>query len=224
MTTPAQPATGSDPAPATGDPSSQSDPTGSAPTGNPAPPPPATGDDWATTFEGQSPADVKKALDHSRTWEKRAKDNKKAFDDLKAKGPQDGEPTVDDYKTRAEAAEDRAAELAYQTTVSRVAGQVGADAEALLDSDSFRNAVAEELGDDFDDDDLKAAVDKVAKQYASKPRFSSQPAGPARSGAEINGGPGGLRQVTEDELARMSPEQIVDAQNKGQLNALLGIT
>ncbi len=219
MTTPAQPATG-DPAPATGEPSQQPEPaTEPAPTTQPA-----TGDDWTSVFEGMSPADVKAKLDHARTWETRAKKNKKELDDLKAaQTPKDGEPSTDDLRQRAEAAEARAAELAYGNTVTRVAAQVGADAEALLDSGSFRDAVADELGDDFDDNDLKVAVTKVAKEYAKKARFAVRN-GPTRSGGDITGGPAGIRQITEAELQRMTPEQIVDAQNKGQLNSLLGIT
>lgn len=227
MTMPAEPATG-DPAPVTGDPSQQPTP---APANDPGQQP-ATGD-WATVFEGLTPEQVKAKLDHARTWEKRAKDNKKAFDDLKAKGqPADGEPTPDDLKAQLEQAtaareeaEIRAVELTYETTVTRIAAQVGADAEALLDSQKFRDAVAAELDDDgFDDDDLKAAVNKVAKEFARQPRYSATPTGPTRSGTEMHGATGGPRQITEAELAAMTPEQIVAAQEAGQMNALLGRT
>lgn len=37
---------------------------------------------WAALFGQQDPAEVKKQLDHARTWEKRAKDNKAAADKL----------------------------------------------------------------------------------------------------------------------------------------------
>jgi hypothetical protein len=96
---------------------------------------------------------------------------------------------LDAAQAAQEAAEGRAVELAYQSTVSRVASQVGADAEALLDSGSFRDAVAEELGEDFTDGDLRAAVEKVAKEYAKKPRFATASTAPPRGGADINGGP-----------------------------------
>lgn len=225
MTTPAEPATGAG-APATGTASTEPAPTGPPSATDPA----AT--DWASIFEGMTPEEVRTKLDHSRTWEKRAKDNKRDLDNaLKSAKPADGEPTTEDLQAQLtehqearEAAEARAAELAYQSTVGRIAGTLNLDSEALLDSGSFRDKVADELADDFDDDDLKAAVTKVAKSkdFAGSPRFAGQRT-PARSGSDITGGPGGLRQVTEAELTRMTPEQIVEAQNKGQLNALLGI-
>lgn len=107
----------------------------------------------------------------------------------------DGEPTVDDLTTqleelRAEKAELEAAqtEHAYERVVRSAATDVNADPEALLDSGSFRDAVAAELGDEFTDDDMTKAVAKVAKEFAAKPRFAKTTA-PARSGGEITGGP-----------------------------------
>jgi len=224
MTMPVEPATG-DPAPATGDASQQQiDPT------EPTQQQPATGDDWGSLFEGMSPAEVRRALDNSRKWETRAKSNKAKLDELQAtslpaEGEEDWKAKYEAEQARASEAESRAVELTYETTVTRIAAQVGADAEALLDSQKFRDAVAKELDEDgFDDDELKAAVAKHAKEFAKKPRYAAVPTGPARSGTEINGGPPGLRQITEAELAAMTPEQIVAAQEAGQLNALLGRT
>lgn len=227
MTTPAEPATGTPGAPETGSTSEPPANTGQQP---------ATGGqenatDWATLFEGMTPQEVKKQLGFARKWENSSKKNFEELEALKAKSKQqDGEPTSDDLRQeltsereKREAAEERAALLAYKSTVDSAAAKVGADADALRDSGSFQDAVTELLGDDFDDDDLEAAVTKVAKEYAKKPRFAKQ-TGPARSGADLPGGPGGLRQLTDDDLQRMSPEQIVDAQNKGLLNNLLGIT
>jgi len=219
MTTPAQPDTGA---------GSAAPDTGSAPEGTTTETAPeqTTGTD-VTDWQ----AEAEKWKTQARKHEERSKANKKALDDaLNASKPKAGEPGPEDWQRqvaeateRATAAETRAAELAYRSTVSRIAATVNADADALLDSDSFLEAVETELGDDFDDDELAAAVTKVAKEYAKKLRFAKQ-TGPARSGADISGGPAGLRQLTEDDLQRMSPEQIVDAQNKGQLNSLLGIT
>lgn len=219
MTTPATPDTGAGAAPDTG---SAPDPT----TATDAQPQDAP--DTGTDTDWQAEAEKYKAL--ARKHEDRAKANKKALDDAKkATAPKDGEPTVEDLqKQLADAAkardelQERATDLAYSHAVSRAAAKAGADAEALLDSGSFRDAVADELGDDFDDDDLSAVVEKVAKQYATKPRFSANGRAPARSGSDMPGGPAGLQQITEAELARMTPEQIVAAQEKGQLNSLLG--
>lgn len=215
MTTPAQPDTGT---------------AGAAPDTGTAPETGTTTQDAATateTVDWQAEAEKYKAL--ARKHEQRAKTNKQALDDLQAKaapaeGEEDWKTKAEEAAARAEAAEVRAVELAYETTVNRIARDVGADAEALLDSQAFRDAVADELDDDFDDDDLRAAVGKVAKEFARQPRFSATPTGPTRSGTEMNGATGGPRQITEAELARMTPEQIVAAQENGQLNALLGRT
>lgn len=217
MTTPAQPDTGAGAAPDTG---SAPDPT--TPVNNQ--PPDATDTD-ATDWKAE--AEKYKAL--ARKHEDRAKANKKELDGFKASAaPKDGEPTIEDLQkqlTDATKARDeleaRATELVYSSTVGRIAANVGADGEALLDSGKFRDAVADELGDDFDDADLTAAVEKVAKQFAKQSRFSANGRAPARSGSPMPGGPAGLQQITEAELAQMSPEQIVAAQEKGQLANLL---
>lgn len=213
MTMPVEPATGT-PAPATGDASQQ--PT--APNTDPGQQPATGSDDWATTFEGMSPAEVKRALDNSRKWENRAKTNKAKLDEALAKGqPAEGE---EDWKTRAEeadaraeAAEVRAVELAYETTVNRVAREVGADAEALLDSQAFRDAVAEELDDDFDDDDLKAAITAKAKEFVKKPRFAAQRAGGA-SGGDFTGSPGAAASIDQ---------QIADAEKRKDFQAAIAL-
>jgi hypothetical protein len=189
MTMPAEPATGT-PAPATGDASQQ--PT--APDTDPGQQPATGSDDWATMFEGLTPAEVKRKLDNSRKWEDRAKSNKSKLDEALAKGqPAEGEEDwqakYEEAQTRAEEAEGRAVELAYKDAVRGAASEAGADAEALLDSQAFRDAVAGELDDDFDDDDLKAAVLAKAKEFVKKPRFAaSAGAAPPRGGTDMAGG------------------------------------
>lgn len=201
----------------------QPDTGGSAPEPATDQQPAATGDgtDW------QAEAEKWKGL--ARKHETTAKKNKQSLDEILAK--QQGAPSVDDLQKRLtdadtarQQAEERLVELTYANVVNRTAREVGADADALLDSAGFRDAVADELGEDFDDDDLAKAVAKVAKEFAAKPRFAAAGRVPARSGADITGGPGVLRQLTEADLRRMSPEEIVAAQEKGQLNTLLGIT
>lgn len=119
--------------------------------------------------------------------------------------PEHARQRISEYEQRAQEAETRALEMAYASTVTRAATAVGADAEALLDSDSFRDAVGEELGEEFDDAELRAAVEKVAKEFAKKPRFARQQ-GAARSGADFTGSPGAPpnidQQIAEAEKKR----------------------
>jgi hypothetical protein len=179
MTTPT-PDTGTGTPPATG--GTPSEPT---PTDPQAAAPDTDAPDW------QAEAEKWKTL--ARKHETNAKANKQLLD--KASAATAGEPTVDDLKAQLaelsqahNAAEERNAELAYSGTVRTLAQAAGADPEALLDSDSFRDAVATELGEDFDDDDLSKAVAKVAKEFAKRPRFAATPAASPRGGADMAGG------------------------------------
>lgn len=203
MTTPAQPATGAG-APETGDPSTE-------PTAQPTVETveqPATGDgtDWKA---------------RAREWENRSKANNKQLGQYeqqmsamrKALGidaeedlPEHAQQKISEYEQRTEAAEAKAVELAYRDTVRTVAG-ANLDAEALLDSGSFRDAVTEELGDDFTDAELAKAVTKVAKskEFTGSPRFAKH-TGAARSGGEFPGGPSSPASIDQ---------QIADAEKAG---------
>ncbi|MGI5418661.1 hypothetical protein [Actinomadura luteofluorescens] len=213
MTMPAEPATGT-PAPATGDASQQ--PT--APNTDPGQQPATGSDDWATMFEGLTPAEVKRKLDNSRKWEDRAKKNHQDLQAERAKaqpaeGEEDWKTRAEESDARAEAAEARAVELAYKDAVRDAASEVGADAAALLDSESFRDAVAEELDDDFDDDDLKAAVAKHAAAFAKKPRFAAHRAGGA-SGGDFTGSPGAAASIDQ---------QIADAEKRRDFQTAIAL-
>lgn len=113
----------------------------------------------------------------------------------------DGEPTVEDLAKQLEERQARIEELeasqtenAYRDLVRSTATEVNADADALLDSKGFRDAVQDELNDEFTDAELAAAVKKIAADYAKKPRFAKQQATPARSGGEIAGPPAPAKQ------------------------------
>lgn len=238
MTMPAEPGTGSTGAPGTGDPSNEpTEPTGQQPatgeggTGNE----PSDGSWDSIDWDGLSPAEVREKLDHARTWEKRAKANKDKLDKLTApkatsSTPKPGDqPGTDEAQTRIaeadrarEAAEERAAELAYTSAVSRIAPKAGADADLLLDSDRFRRAVGDELDDGFDDDELTAAVEKVARRFVKKePRFAGTRPTPPRGSGEFSGSPGTGTPITEEQLATMTPDQIAQAFSDGKLKHLL---
>jgi hypothetical protein len=106
-----------------------------------------------------------------------------------------GEPTIDDLRAQLEELQSEKAELqaaqtehSYRDAVRTAASAANADAEALLDSAGFRDAVQEELDEEFTDENLIKAVAKVTKEFAKKPRFAKQVT-PPRSGGEITGGP-----------------------------------
>lgn len=206
MTTPAQPDTGA---------------AGAAPDTGTAPETGTTEQDTAAateTVDWQAEAEKYKAL--ARKHEQRAKTNKQALDELQAKaapaeGEEDWKAKYEAEQARASEAEIRAVELTYETTVTRIAGQVGADAEALLDSQAFRDAVAAELDDDgFDDDELRAAVLAKAKEFVKKPRFAAARPGGGASGGDFTGSPGAAASIDQ---------QIADAEKRRDFGTAIAL-
>jgi hypothetical protein len=108
-----------------------------------------------------------------------------------------------------------------ENAVLRAAGRLGANPDALLDSRAFAaqlNQLDPAAGD------FGTALEAAIKSaVAANTAYSAAPPAPARGGADLQGsGNTGPRQVTEDELSRMTPDEIVQAQNEGRLRALLG--
>lgn len=176
--------------------------------------------------------------------EARAKQNKKDLDAANAKNQQTldaiaqalglkkGE-AVDPAKqieqlTSVNAAKDkRIRELEIRDAVRSAAGKNGGDAEALLDSSSFLRGLA-----DLDPADsgfraalteaIKTAVKTNPKLAAAEaaPKPTPKPAPPI-SGGEFAGGSGEGGPITEDQLSRMTPEQISKAYAEGRLKHLM---
>lgn len=140
-----------------------------------------------------------RTLAAARDGEKKAKDAKKAADErvaaiLKAAGltPDGKEDPADQLRAAREAAE-KAATNARQTAVElavyRTAGKAGADPDAVLDSRSFLNEVADLDPEAPDFGDKVTAAIKAALKKNSK--LSAAPAGPGKQGADHSGSGGG---------------------------------
>lgn len=134
-------------------------------------------------------------------------------------GDEEPDPAqVADQLTRAQSdAKAKAVELA----VYRAAAKAGVDGDALLDSRSFLDSLASL---NPADGGFTQAVEDAIK--GSGDRFKTQPpkAAPTKSGGDFNGAPNAKRQLTEADVARMSPDEIDRALAEGQLSALLGTT
>lgn len=103
----------------------------------PVPTPAPAQDEWSETFAGLTPAEVKEALDNSRKWESRSKENKKALDELTAKHE----------LTAAEKAELATKLQAYEAEKERVT-LVSEIAEAnKVPASALRGSTREELED-----------------------------------------------------------------------------
>lgn len=117
-------------------------PEGGTPPANTGTPP---ADDWASTFEGMTPAQVKEALEHSRKWENRAKENRpkaEKYDQLLASLNGDGAggstpPTPEQLTTDLTAARQGERDAKLESAVLRSAARQNANGDRLTDSNSF---------------------------------------------------------------------------------------
>lgn len=187
--------------------------------------------DEAATDQQQDEANLgdagKKALDAMKAkWkdaDRLAKENAAALAALQAKV--DGKEAEHQQTLAAQRAKDDALAAANTRILSAevraaAAGKLNdpADALAYLDLSSF------EVGDDgsVDSDAIGSAIsDLISKKpylAAQGSRFQGSADGGARNDASKPA------QLTRADLARMTPEQITDAEAKGQFDGLLGRT
>ena len=141
------------------------------------------------------------------------------LDQLKAAGIKLGDkPDAEALQASLTAAQSERRDALLRAALYETAAEHGANPSALRDSVSFLDSIK-----DIDPTDSAALVAAAKAAATANPSLSASPAGPARGGADLSGGGGSEpRQLTEDDLSRMSPEQIVDAQEKGLLRNLLG--
>lgn len=95
-------------------------------------------------------------------------------------------------------------------------------ARAVLESKGVLSAL--DPGDAEFSKNLNAAVKKLAEDYPQLKTTPLTPPPPPRSGVDFSNGNGAAPQLTREEVARMTPEAVVEARQKGQLNQLMGRT
>lgn len=113
--------------------------------------------------------------------------------------------------------------LVQKATV-RAALQHGGDASALLSWQPFLDKAdaLDPTDDDFNDQLSELVKETVANTHILRAQQGQAPRSvPTRSGAEIPGGSGNPSQITEADLASMSPDQITEALEQGRLAHLL---
>lgn len=174
--------------------------------------------DFSALADLGDPETIRKQLAHAREWEKRAKANHEAAKELEALR---AERMTDNEKAIAEA-EKRGREAAAATFTGQLAEAKlrAAAAGKIADVDAFIELV--DLGkfvksDGVDEEAIAAAVERFTKVA---------PAQPQPKFGKVEMGPQGNRprQLTDSDLARMTPEEIVEARRKGQLDEVLGVT
>lgn len=167
----------------------------------------------------------KKALDTMKAKWLRERDARKALADQLAalNKPEDGDKPDPEAIRKAAREEARAESLK-----ERVLDKIEAKAAKLFADPEDAVALLARRTDEFIDDgkvDLDTIAEALDDLLKKKPHLGAQGGkrfqGSADSGPR-NGGAGKAPQLTEQDLHRMSPEQIVAAREKGQLNDLLG--
>jgi hypothetical protein len=112
------------------------------------------------------------------------------------------------------AAQSAAQQSARELAIFKAAGSAGADPNRLLDSSSFKSSIQ-----GLDPSDGAAISAAITAAVAANPYLKAVQAA-AASGTELSGTQE-TGQITEAELKRMSPDEIVAAQAKGLLRNLL---
>lgn len=197
----------------------------------PAPPAPAAATPPAETSE-QQVARLTKELESARGEAGKARVNAKEAaaaeatqkivrDLAKAAGIELPGDKPDPEKLAADltAARTDGRQASLALAIYKAAPALSANADALLDSLSFQTAV-KDLDPKAADFDAKVS-EAINKAVTANPNLKTGRA-PGASGVDMTGGSGEPGQITEDQLKSMTPEQIVDAQNKGLLRNLLG--
>ncbi|NEA52419.1 hypothetical protein [Streptomyces sp. SID10815] len=147
-------------------------------------------------------------------------------DEEKPPTPEELAKQLAEEQNRTKASDDRARQTLAELAVYKTAGKHGGDPDALLDSRSFANAIAklDPSADDFDEavgKAVKTAVDGNAKLAAKAPE-PKEPAPTPAAGAPMDGAPGGKRQLSAEEVKRLSPKEKVKAMQEGRLDRYLG--
>lgn len=116
------------------------------------------------------------------------------------------------------AAQQSAKEASLKLAVYQAAGTAGGNPDALLDSNTFLASVREL--DSTSSDFSTKVTDAIKAAVAANPTLKQARAAGA-STVETPGGTGEQGQITEAQLAQMTPEQIAAAYEKGLLKGLL---
>lgn len=174
----------------------------------------------------------KKALDSMKAKWQRERDGRKALEariaELEKSKAADGDgDKPDTQRLRDEARAEARAEALKERCLDKIevrAAKLFADPEDAV-------ALLGRRVDDFIDDgklDTDAIDEAITELLKKKPHLAAAQGGAKRFNGTADGGTrnGSTRpaQLTEQDLKRMTPQQIVDAQAKGQLDDLLGVT
>ncbi len=143
--------------------------------------PPAGGGDWASMFGGEDPQKVREALDNSRRWESRSKDNfdkAQKWDELLARVNGDGgESPPDPSQLATDLTSERGRRTATERelAVYKLASGLEANAAALTDSRSFMDELVQL--DPAAADFTEKVTEAIKGAVARNPGYGAAPSG-----------------------------------------------
>jgi|SRR4051812_42497272 hypothetical protein len=230
MSTPTPPPAPAAPAAPAGDPTPPAAPAVPAPPAAPPAVPPAgqpqdvaSLPDWAQTLIRDTRSEAAGHRTRATAAEQQQQTVLQGIAQALGITPQ-GAPDPATLQASLTAAQETARQNAVRAALYETAGQHGANPAALRDSVAFLESV--KALDPADTAAIVAAAKAAVTAnpaLAAAPATPQPPAGPPAGGADLDGGnPGAPRQLTEADLTKMTPEQIVKAQEDGLLRNLLG--
>jgi hypothetical protein len=165
----------------------------------------------------------KKALDSMKSKWQKERDVRKA---LEAKLAADSKP--DDQQDPAEMRKQAQAEARAEVLRERALDKVEAKAAKLFADPEDARALLASRVEDFVDDgqvDVDAINEALTDLLSKKPHLAAATAKRFQGGADGGARKGSqVAQLTEQDIKRMTPQQIEKARLSGQLNDLLGVS
>jgi hypothetical protein len=167
----------------------------------------------------------KQALDRMKVRLREERTARKALEaKLAAKTPAKDDDAPDPAELRKAAQAEARAEVLVERALDKVEARA---AKLFADPEDARALLAGQVDDFIDDGKVDVdAVDEALKELLSKkPHLAAATAKRFQGGADGGARKGsGVAQLTEQDLKRMTPQQIDKARLSGQLNDLLGVS
>jgi hypothetical protein len=181
-------------------------------------------DDGATDDGADKLGDAgKQALDRMKVRLREERTARKALEvKLAAKTPAKDDDAPDPAELKKQAQAEARAEVLVDRALDKVEARA---AKLFADPEDARALLAGQVDDFIDDGKVDVdAVDEALKELLTKkPHLAAATAKRFQGGADGGARKGsGVSQLTEQDLNRMKPEQIVKAREEGRFNDLLG--
>jgi hypothetical protein len=163
----------------------------------------------------------KKALDSMKSKWQKERDARKALEAKLAEGPKKDDDATDPAELRKQIQAEARAEVLNERALDKVETKA---AKLFADPEDARALLASRVSEFVDDGkvDTEAITAALKDLLEKKPHLAAATAKRFQGGADGGARKGSqVAQLTEQDLKRMSPEQIVEARQKGRLKDLL---